>query len=113
MTNPSGKAMLKAFAATFAVLIAAVYIYGETLQSHESPEDQAKARLRKHLAERGEVDRMRYVTCSRHDEPEHNPLPNVSYYVLCVIEQPKSAGAVAIEVAFGQRDQVEFWDLSR
>lgn len=55
---------------------------------------------------------MRYAMCSRHDEPEHNPLPDVTYYVLCVIEQPKSAAAVAIEVAFGQRDQVEFWDLS-
>ncbi|MBK5565858.1 hypothetical protein [Ensifer sp. SSB1] len=38
----------------------------------------------------------------------NNPLPDVTYYVLCVIEQPKSAAAVAIEVAFGQRDQVEF-----
>lgn len=113
MKYPSGRTVLKAVAIAFAVLIAAMYIHGETLQSHESPEDQAKAVLGEHLAVHGETDRMRYAKCSRYDEPEHNPLPNVTFYVLCVVKEPASAEVVALYMAFGQRDQIEFWDLSR
>ncbi|WP_172643742.1 hypothetical protein [Rhizobium leguminosarum] len=91
----------------------AIYIYGETLQSHKSPEEQTTDILKKYLVESGEVDRMRFANCSRIEESEIDPTSNVSFFVGCEIKKPLSAEPIALSVAFGVRGQVEFMDMSR
>lgn len=91
----------------------AIYIYGETLQSHKSQEEQARDILKKYLVESGEVDRMRFANCSRIEKSETERLPNVSFYIGCEVKEPLSAGPIALSVAFGVRGQVEFMDMSR
>ncbi|MBB4193855.1 hypothetical protein GGD53_004027 [Rhizobium aethiopicum] len=90
-----------------------IYIYGETLQSHKSPEEQAMDILRKYLTESGEIDRLRFATCFRIEESEIDPNSNVSFFIGCEIKKPLSAEPIALSVAFGVRGQVEYWDISR
>ena len=98
---------------SFLFCMLAIYIYGETLQSHKTPEEQTMDILKKYLAENGEVDRMRFANCFRSEKAETDRIPNVSFFIGCEVKQPPSAEPIALSVAFGIRGQVEFWDVSR
>ncbi|WP_126912027.1 hypothetical protein [Rhizobium chutanense] len=98
---------------SFVFYALAIYIYGETLQSHKSPEEHTMDILKKYLTESGEFDRMRFANCSRIEESEIDPLSNVSFFIGCEIKQPLSTDPIALSVAFGVRGQVEYWDISR
>ena len=98
---------------SFVFFMLAIYMYGETLQSHKIPEEQTTDILKKYLTESGEVDRMRFANCFRSEAPDMDPVPNVSFYVGCEVKKPLSADPIALSVAFGIRGQVEFMDISR
>lgn len=111
MKFPSGK--YPWIVMSFVLCMLAIYIYGETLQSHKSPDEQARDILKKYLTESGEVDRMRFANCSRIEVSKTERLPNVSFYIGCEVKEPLSADPIALSVAFGVRGQVEFTDMSR
>lgn len=107
-----GNALYRWIVMSFVFCMAVIYIYGETLQSHKSPEEQAMDILRKYLTESGEVDRMRFANCFRIEESEIDPISDVSFYIGCEVKEPLSAAPIALSVAFGVRGQVEFTDIS-
>jgi hypothetical protein len=96
-----------------AFFIISIYILGETLRSHKSPEDQSMDILKKYLTESGEADRIRFASCSRIEAVETDPIPNVSFFVGCEVNKPLSADPINLAVAFGARGHVEFMDISR
>ncbi|RSB75803.1 hypothetical protein EFD55_18450 [Rhizobium pisi] len=98
---------------SFVLCMLVIYIYGETLQSHKNPDEQARDILKKYLAESGEVDRMRFANCSKIEPSETDRLPDVSFFIGCEVKKPLSADPIALSVAFGARGQVEFMDISR
>jgi hypothetical protein len=113
MKFPSGKALYRWIVVFFVFGVMSIYIYGETLQSHKSPEEQTRDILKKYLTESGEVDRVRFANCSRIEVSETERLPNVSFFIGCEVKEPLSADPIALSVAFGVRGQVEFMDMSR
>ncbi|PDS81372.1 hypothetical protein CO667_01695 [Rhizobium sp. L43] len=113
MNFQSGKALYRRIVVSFVFCMMAIYMYGETLQSHKSPDEQARDILKKYLTESGEVDRMRFANCSKIEKSETEWLPNVSFYIGCEVKEPLSADPIALSVAFGVRGQVEFVDMSR
>ncbi|PDS96185.1 hypothetical protein CO659_19850 [Rhizobium sp. S9] len=113
MKFPLGKTLFVGTLVSSIFFILLIYIYGETLQSHKSPEEQAMDILKKYLTESGEVDRLRFATCFRIEESEIDPIPNVSFFIGCEIKKPLSAEPIALSVAFGVRGQVEFMDMAR
>ncbi|MBX5167748.1 MULTISPECIES: hypothetical protein [unclassified Rhizobium] len=113
MKFPSGNTLCRWIVVSFVFFILAIYIYGETLQSHKSPEEQTRDILKKYLVESEEVDRIRFANCSRIEESEADRLPNVSFFIGCEVKKPLSADPIILSVAFGGRGQVEFMDISR
>jgi hypothetical protein len=113
MKFPSCEALYRWIVVFFVFGVMAIYIYGETLQSHKSPEEQTMDILKKYLVESGEVDRMQFANCSRIEKSETERIPNVSFFIGCEIKKPLSADPIALSVAFGVRGQVEFMDTSR
>jgi hypothetical protein len=113
MIFPPGKTLCRWVVLSFVFCMLAIYVYGETLQSHKSPEEQTIDILKRYLTESGEADRIRFANCSRIEGLESDPLPNVSFFVGCGIKKPHSADPINLAVAFGVRGQVEFMDISR
>lgn len=88
-----------------------LYAIGNQYQDKRSPEQQARELLERHLFDAKELGRIEAARCERVSATRMEREEGIEYFVNCTVPRAAHGTFVFLSVAFGGRDQVEFWDV--
>jgi hypothetical protein len=89
-----------------------LYGYGSSLQSWDGPEQQAVGLVKSYLTENQKVDLIDSIKCERVYATDFEVMQGIAFFVNCSVGKTSSGENRMLSVAFGSRDQIEFWDLN-
>ena len=93
-------------------LVALLYGYGFSLQSWDRPEQQAVELTKSYLRENHRLNLIDSIKCERVYATFLEEMQGIYFFVNCSVGEANSGETRMLSVAFGSRNQIEFWDLN-